>query len=380
MGRKFKPRVIVGLSGGVDSAVAALLLLEQGFEVRGLFMKNWEDDDTEVHCSAANDIADAKRVASDLAIPLHFANFARQYKDRVFAHFLDEHQAGRTPNPDVLCNNHVKFQAFPNYARRLGADFIATGHYARRVHGDADSLSLARGLDPNKDQSYFLHGLTQDQLRHSLFPLGGLTKPEVRAIAEEAGLHNFDRPDSTGICFIGERDFKEFLNRYLPIRHGPIIDVEGRTLGTHPGVAYFTLGQRHGLGIGGHAASNGKPWYVAEKRLKENALVVVQGNEQPLLYRDTLAAGNLHWVAGHAPRGQHTLSAKIRYRQADQSCLLVPGRTECEVHFASAQWAITPGQSVVLYSGDICLGGGTIERAWNRHEPGSTAADWQAHG
>ena len=303
MGRNSKSQVIVGLSGGVDSAVAALLLLEQGFEVRGLFMKNWEDDDTDVHCSAAEDIADAKRVASDLEIPLHFANFSRQYKELVFAHFLREHRAGRTPNPDILCNNHIKFQAFPNYAQRLGADYIATGHYARRLRGDAGSLSLGRGLDPDKDQSYFLHGLTQDQLSHSLFPLGGLIKPKVRALAEDAGLHNFDRPDSTGICFIGERDFKEFLNRYLPIRRGPILDLAGHTLGTHPGVAYFTLGQRHGLGIGGQASSNGKPWYVVEKRLAENALVVVEGHDHPLLLSDTLAASNLHWVAGHGPRG-----------------------------------------------------------------------------
>jgi len=378
MGRKSKSQVVVGLSGGVDSAVAALLLLDQGLEVHGLFMKNWEDDDTATRCTAEEDIADAKRVASELSIPLHFANFARRYKEEVFAHFLDEHKAGRTPNPDVLCNSLIKFRAFPDYAARLGADFIATGHYARRIQGQDGHLSLGRGCDSAKDQSYFLHGLTQEQLRRSLFPLGELRKSQVRRLAEAGGLHNFDRPDSTGICFIGERDFREFLNRYLPMQPGPIEDEKGRTLGEHSGIAFYTLGQRHGLGIGGQAGDNGAPWYVAEKRLTGNTLLVVQGHDHPLLFRDTLAARDLQWVSGRPPPNSMPVDVKIRYRQSDQRGLVIPGNTHCEVRFDSPQRAVTPGQSVVFYRSDVCLGGGIIDFAWNRQEP--RAPGQRVHG
>lgn len=351
-------QVTVGLSGGVDSAVAAMLLLEQGFEVHGLFMKNWEDDDTATRCTAEEDIAAAKRVAAELEIPLHFANFSHRYKDEVFAHFISEHRAGRTPNPDILCNIQIKFRAFPDHASRLGADLIATGHYARRISEDGNRMSLGRGADPDKDQSYFLHALTQDQLRRSLFPLGELGKSQVRRLAEEAGLPNFDRPDSTGICFIGERDFRDFLARYLPTQPGPINDEFGHTIGEHLGTAFYTLGQRHGLGIGGNAETSGEPWYVAEKRVDDNILIAVQGHEHPLLLKDTLGARELHWVSGHEPPGPIHLSAKIRYRQIDQPCLLIPGGDHCEVQFHRSQRAITPGQSVVFYRDDMCLGGG----------------------
>lgn len=380
MGANSESLVVVGLSGGVDSAVAALLLLEQGYAVHGLFMKNWEDDDTASHCSAAQDMADAKQVAADLNIPLHFANFSRDYKERVFARFLSEHRAGRTPNPDILCNNHIKFQAFPDYARRLGARYIATGHYARRLEGPDGMVRLGRAKDADKDQTYFLHGLSQAQLQGCLFPLGGFRKPDVRRMAEDAGLHNFDRRDSTGICFIGERNFRVFLQRYLPMKEGPILDVHGQLLGTHTGLACFTLGQRQGLGIGGRRSSAADAWYVAEKRLAENSLVVVQGRDHPLLFNDTLAAVDLHWLAGQGPTTVQGVSARIRHRQPDQRCRLMPDGNRCEVHFDSPQRAIAPGQSVVFYLGDVCIGGGTIERAWNRCGSKTRTSDARAYG
>jgi tRNA-specific 2-thiouridylase len=359
--------VIVGLSGGVDSSVAALLLLEQGYDVQGLFMKNWEDDDRDGVCGATVDLEDAKRVCLDLEIPLHKVNFAQRYRERVFAHFLAEYRGGRTPNPDVLCNREIKFRAFLDHARGLGADFIATGHYARTASSGNEDVRLLRGIDAQKDQSYFLYALDQAQLAPALFPLGGLEKPTVRDLARAAGLHTADRKDSTGICFIGERRFRTFLQRYLPVRPGPMLTPEGERIGEHLGLMYYTLGQRQGLGIGGRADGDGRPWFVADKRLGDNVLVVVQGGEHPLLRRDTLSSRELTWISRDAPAPGTRLSAKIRYRQTDQSCrILRLGRNRCVVGFEQPQRAVTPGQSIVFYDQAVCLGGGVIQTAWNR--------------
>ncbi|HYL25056.1 MAG TPA: tRNA 2-thiouridine(34) synthase MnmA [Burkholderiales bacterium] len=349
-------RVVVGMSGGVDSSVAALLLKRQGYDVVGLFMKNWEDDDTDEYCSTRQDLIDAAAAADVIGVELEAVNFAAEYKDRVFADFLREYSAGRTPNPDVLCNAEIKFRAFLDHAMRLGAAKIATGHYARVDTADGRHR-LLRGKDSGKDQSYFLHRLTQEQLARVMFPVGELKKTEVRHIALESGLPNHAKKDSTGICFIGERPFREFLNRYLPKVPGPMVDAEGRTVGEHIGLAFYTIGQRKGIGIGGA----GEAWYVAGKDLTANKLIVVQGHDHPLLLRRSLAADETSWVAGVAPteRSQHT--AKTRYRQADAPCTL--GRvleSEIRVDFATPQWAVTPGQSVVLYDGEACLGGGVI--------------------
>lgn len=350
-------RIIVGLSGGVDSAVAALRLIEQGHRVEGLFMKNWEDDDDDGYCAAAEDLAEAKRVAETLEIPLHKVNFAKEYWDRVFTYFLDEYRAGRTPNPDVLCNKEIKFKAFLEYAQRLGADAIATGHYARI---DAHA-NLLRGCDPLKDQSYFLNALTKKQLEKSVFPLGELCKTEVRRRAREAGLSNHQRKDSTGICFIGERRFREFLARFLPARPGPIKTPQGQRLGTHQGLMYYTLGQRQGLGVGGTPQSESSPWYVAQKHLTSNELIVVQGHDHPLLLSSGLLTKVPHWISGNPPASRFTCTIKTRYRQADEVCEVTLGPDHAHVSFSQPQRAITPGQFAVFYQGDICLGGAVIE-------------------
>jgi tRNA-specific 2-thiouridylase len=357
-------RVVVGLSGGVDSAVSAWLLKQQGFEVVGLFMKNWEDDDDSEYCSSNVDFVDAAAVADVVGIELEHVNFAAEYRERVFAEFLREYRAGRTPNPDVLCNAEIKFKAFLDHALRLGAQRIATGHYARvrqRVDG---GFELLKGLDAAKDQSYFLHRLDQGQLARTLFPVGELRKTEVRRIAAEIGLPNARKKDSTGICFIGERPFREFLNRYLSHEPGPIVDERGREIGRHVGLSFYTLGQRQGLGIGGLKSGGGAhaPWYVARKDLAHNRLVAVQGHDHPWLQSQRLHAVDTSWVAG-APPAPGTLAAKTRYRQTDAACRFSVAGGGFELGFDAPQWAVTPGQSAVLYDGEVCLGGGVIESA-----------------
>lgn len=367
-----KKRVVVGLSGGVDSAVTAYLLKQQGHEVIGIFMKNWEDDDDSEYCSSNIDFVDAASVADVLGIEIEHVNFAADYKDRVFAEFLREYQAGRTPNPDVLCNAEIKFKAFLDHAMRLGAEQIATGHYARvRFNQGTGRHELLKGLDPAKDQSYFLHRLNQQQLSKTLFPVGELRKTEVRRIAAEIGLPNARKKDSTGICFIGERPFREFLNRYISKEPGPIRDERGRVLGQHQGLSFYTLGQRQGLGIGGvkdkGAARGGgdhAPWFVARKDMVANTLWVVQGHDHPWLLSHALEADDTSWVAGEAPAAG-AYAAKSRYRQADAACTLAEGSTggTFRLAFPEAQWAVTPGQSAVLYDGEVCLGGGVISSA-----------------
>jgi tRNA-specific 2-thiouridylase len=393
-----KQRIVVGLSGGVDSAVTAHLLKEQGHEVVGIFMKNWEDDDDSEYCSSNIDFVDAASVADVLGIEIEHVNFAADYKDRVFAEFLREYQAGRTPNPDVLCNAEIKFKAFLDHAMRLGAEKIATGHYARvrRVPADPGAMpdghrhaspatasdgaresgwryELLKGLDPAKDQSYFLHRLNQQQLSKTMFPVGELRKTEVRRIADEIGLPNAKKKDSTGICFIGERPFREFLNRYISKEPGAIRDERGRRIGEHQGLSFYTLGQRQGLGIGGireRGAQRGggdhAPWFVARKDVENNTLWVVQGHDHPWLLSPVLEADDASWVAGDAP-APGAYAAKSRYRQADAGCTLSAGADAAgasfRLAFAQAQWAVTPGQSAVLYDGDVCLGGGVIARA-----------------
>ena len=353
-------RVVVGLSGGVDSAVAALLLKRAGHEVVGLFMKNWQDDDDDRYCSTRQDLIDAAAAADVIGIELEAVNFAAEYKDRVFAEFLREYRAGRTPNPDVLCNAEIKFKAFLDHALRLGAARIATGHYAQ-LRGARGCFELLRGADGSKDQSYFLHRLTQAQLARAVFPIGNIPKREVRRIAAEAGLPNHARKDSTGICFIGERPFREFLNRYLPKEPGPILTPQGMQLGTHIGLAYYTIGQRKGIGIGGTAGSDGKAWYVAQKDMRANALIVVQGHDHPLLLKPSLQACNASWISGAEPATGAVCTAKTRYRQADSGCTVTrSGNGELAVDFAQPHWGVTPGQSVVLYDGAVCLGGAII--------------------
>jgi tRNA-specific 2-thiouridylase len=348
-------RVVVGMSGGVDSSVAALLLKRQGWDVVGLFMKNWEDDDDEEYCSSRQDLIDAASVADIIGIPLEAVNFSAEYRDRVFSQFLSEYQAGRTPNPDVLCNAEIKFKAFLDHALGLGADWIATGHYAQ-VQEVEGRFRLLKAEDGTKDQSYFLYRLNQQQLSKTLFPLGTLYKREVRRIAQEAGLPNFEKKDSTGICFIGERPFREFLGRYVPETPGEIRTPEGRLVGHHKGLMFHTIGQRHGLGIGGP----GEPWFVAAKNMASNTLVVVQGHDHPALYRDRLTFGQASWVSCEAPHTHWVYAAKTRYRQPDAPCSLARVNGGGEVEFASPQWAVTPGQSVVVYESRVCLGGGII--------------------
>ncbi len=355
-----KPRVVIGLSGGVDSAVAALLLLQQGYPVEAVFMKNWDEDDSAEYCSAAADLADALAVADVLGIRLHKVNFSTEYWDRVFAHFLREYRAGRTPNPDVLCNSEIKFRAFHDYASGLGGRFIATGHYAR-VRTVADRVELRKGRDAGKDQSYFLHRVADDALRRSLFPLGELEKSAVRRLAREAGFPNHAKRDSTGICFIGERRFSEFLARYLPASPGDIVSVDGEILGTHQGLMCHTIGQRQGLGIGGTRSGTDEPWYVAGKDMNRNRLIVAQGAHHPALFCRELTAGDPHWI-GAAPEGfPFCARAKIRYRQTDQCCAVSrDGDGRLLVVFDAAQRAVTPGQAIVFYRDDLCLGGATI--------------------
>jgi tRNA-specific 2-thiouridylase len=370
-------RVVVGLSGGVDSAVSAWLLKEQGYEVIGLFMKNWEDDDDSEYCSSRQDWIDAASVADVLGIELEAVNFAAEYRERVFAEFLREYAVGRTPNPDVLCNAEIKFKAFLDHAMRLGADCIGTGHYARVRAVPDDSMpdgvrhELLRGLDATKDQSYFLHRLTQAQLSRTVFPVGELPKREVREIAERIGLPNHAKKDSTGICFIGERPFRAFLNRYLPTAPGPILDDEGHLLGEHVGLAFYTIGQRKGVGIGGQKSGSGEAWYVARKDMGANTLYVVQGHDHPWLSAASLQASDAHWIAG-APPAQLRQGAKTRYRQTDAACRLTPSpdRAGCfELAFDQPQWAVTPGQSAVLYHDEVCLGGGVIASAQGLQRP-----------
>lgn len=353
-------RVIVGMSGGVDSSVSVALLLEQGYQVEGLFMKNWEEDDGTEYCTALEDLADAQAVADKLGVHLHTANFSMEYWDRVFEHFLAEYQAGRTPNPDILCNKEVKFKAFLDYALTLGADFIATGHYARRGESQNGFAPLLRGLDNNKDQSYFLHAVAGDKIAKTLFPVGELEKPQVRAIAEKYDLITAKKKDSTGICFIGERKFKDFLQTYLPAQKGDIYSDDGIRLGTHDGLMYYTIGQRGGIGIGGVKNRPDEPWFVLHKDLENNRLIVGQGHDHPYLQSTELTACKLDWVVNPPPNGAK-LTAKTRYRQPDQTCQILHEGDQVRVIFDQPQRAVTLGQSVVLYDGEVCLGGGVID-------------------
>ena len=357
-----RKRVIIGLSGGVDSAVAALLLKQQGHAVEGLFMKNWEEDDAAGYCAAAEDLAEAERVAGQLDIPLHRVNFASEYWDRVFEHFLAEYRAGRTPNPDILCNSEIKFRAFLDHARDLGADAIATGHYARVLH-DEHGPHLYLAKDADKDQTYFLHALTREQLAPALFPLADLPKRQVRELARQQGFTNAERKDSTGICFIGERRFSDFLARWVPREPGPIETPEGQEIGRHQGLAYYTIGQRQGLGIGGVAGFDEVPWFVAAKDLDSNRLIVVQGHDHPLLLTRELGAAKPHWISA-TPPGDAPIrcQARLRHRQALQEAEIIEyDERSCRVRFDQPQRAATPGQSIVFYQGQECLGGAVIE-------------------
>ncbi|OBX80696.1 tRNA 2-thiouridine(34) synthase MnmA [Moraxella atlantae] len=362
-------RVIVGMSGGVDSSVSALLLKQAGFAVEGLFMKNWEEDDGTEYCTALTDLADAQAVADRIGIKLHTANFAAEYWDKVFEHFLAEYGAGRTPNPDILCNKEIKFRAFLDYAMTLGADYIATGHYARRSFVNADGkANLLRGLDDNKDQSYFLHAVGGDKLAKTLFPVGELPKPQVRAIAEQYQLATAHKKDSTGICFIGERRFKDFLQQYLPAKPGDIYTDDGTRIGRHDGLMYYTLGQRGGIGIGGVKDRDEAAWFVLEKDLANNRLIVGQGHDHPRLQSKSLVAYQVDWVVAPPPQVFDTdglrCTAKTRYRQPDQACTLYADNADASrvrVVFDAPQRAVTPGQSCVLYADAVCLGGGVIE-------------------
>lgn len=367
-------RVVVGMSGGVDSSVTALLLKQAGYDVVGIFMKNWDDTDEFGHCTAEEDSEDVRRVCDQIGIPYYTVNFEKQYFDKVFTYFLDEYKRGRTPNPDVMCNREIKFGDFLQRALELGADYLATGHYAR-VERDADGVTkLLRGVDSNKDQTYFLSSLNQRQLEKAMFPIGHLPKPEVRRIAEEAGLYTAKKKDSTGVCFIGERNFKEFLSGYLPARSGDMIDIRsGEKKGRHDGLMYYTLGQRQGLGIGG--SGTGEPWFVADKDLESNVLYVVQGEQHASLYSESLSASGFNWISPSLPEAPFHCTAKFRYRQQDQGVTVTMRKDgTADIVFDKPQKAVTPGQAVVLYDGDVCLGGGTIDVV---HKVDSAAFDAQ---
>ncbi len=361
-----KQKVIIGLSGGVDSAVAAKILLDQGWQVEALFMKNWEEDDSDEYCSAADDLKDAQAVADMLNIRLHKVNFSAEYWDRVFEYFLAEYRSGRTPNPDVLCNREIKFKAFLDYAMGLGADYIATGHYARKQVAADGSVKLCLSQDDSKDQTYFLYMLNQHQLSHALFPLSDIPKEEVRSIAQNAGFPNHAKKDSTGVCFIGERKFSDFLSKFLPSTPGPMQTPDGEYIGEHQGLMYYTLGQRKGLGIGGRADTEEIPWFVVEKDIETNTLLVAQGHDHPMLMKQGLYANQLHWISGKPPIDiPMACHARIRHRQQLQQCEIISLQEDtCQVRFGTPQRAITPGQSIVFYNNDICLGGGVIDQAY----------------
>ncbi len=358
-------KIIVGMSGGVDSSVSAYLLQQQGYRVEGLFMKNWEEDDTAEYCSASVDLADAQQVCERLGIPLHTVNFSGEYWDQVFEYFLHEYRIGRTPNPDVMCNREIKFKAFLDHAQGLGARRIATGHYVR-LRQRGEYFELLRGLDANKDQSYFLYALDQHQIGHALFPVGELDKAEVRAIARQQGFSVAAKKDSTGICFIGERKFRDFLERFLPAQPGEIVTLDGRVLGEHGGLMYYTLGQRQGLGIGGIEDAGEEPWYVVDKDLERNRLIVAQGHDHPALFHRRCRITRLHWIARQIDTPGFTCSARIRYRQRDSACrLLAIDGESAVVEFEQPQRAITPGQALVFYDRELCLGGGVIDAAFD---------------
>ncbi|TJY43521.1 tRNA 2-thiouridine(34) synthase MnmA [Cohnella pontilimi] len=365
-----KVRVVVGMSGGVDSSVTALLLKRQGFDVIGVFMKNWDDTDENGVCTAEEDAEDVRRVCDEIGIPYYTVNFEEEYYNKVFEYFLEEYRRGRTPNPDVMCNREIKFGEFLQKALDLGADMVAMGHYARVELKDGE-YRLLRGVDGNKDQTYFLHQLDQAQLSRAMFPIGHLPKPEVRRIAEEAGLATAKKKDSTGVCFIGERNFKQFLSQYLPAKPGDMVDIEsGEVKGRHDGLMYYTLGQRQGLGIGG--SGSGEPWFVADKDLERNILYVVQGDHHPSLYSVGLTATGVNWISPSQPDQPLRCTAKFRYRQPDQGVTLTPlGNGEYRVDFDQPQKAVTPGQAVVFYDGDVCLGGGTIDKV-HKLEPAAS--------
>lgn len=352
-------RVVVGISGGVDSSVTALLLKQAGYEVHGVFMKNWEETFSPGYCTAEDDVFDAKDVCESIDIPLHTVNFVEQYQQRVFQYFLAEYRAGRTPNPDVLCNREIKFSELANYAKQLGSDYVATGHYCKRIN-IAGKAALYKAVDQNKDQTYFLNAISQAQLQAAVFPLGGIEKPKVREIAKKHDLITYDKKDSTGICFIGERKFREFLQHYLPAQPGKIITNTGQIIGEHTGLMYYTIGQRQGLGIGGLKDFDEVPWFVSDKNLADNTLVVVQGTHHPDLFNEQLICGQLNWLR-RKPQSGETLTAKIRYRQAEQPCVITWQNDFLHVKFSDQQRAITLGQYIVFYDGDECLGGGVIE-------------------
>lgn len=362
MKRPEDTRVVVGMSGGVDSSVTAYLLKQQGYDVIGIFMKNWDDTDEFGHCTAEDDFQDVRRVCEQIGIPYYTVNFEKEYMEKVFQYFLDEYKRGRTPNPDVMCNREIKFGELLDKVMDLGADYIATGHYARVEFRDG-AYRLLRGVDSNKDQSYFLNALDQHQLSKTMFPLGSLTKPQVREIAEKAGLATAKKKDSTGICFIGERNFREFLQNYLPAKPGDIETVDGEVIGRHDGLMYYTLGQRQGLGIGGGHGKTGEPWFVVDKDLERNVLIVAEGAGHPRLYSTRLIATDVNWISGKEPASSFTCTAKFRYRQPDQGVTVhLREDSTVEVVFDQPQKAVTPGQAVVFYNGEECLGGGTIDR------------------
>ncbi len=354
-------RVVVGMSGGVDSSVAAYLLKDQGYEVQCVFMKNWEDEDDEFYCSSEEDYSDAVQVCDLLDLPIHSVNFSKEYRENVFKYFLEEYKSGRTPNPDVLCNKEIKFKFFMEYAVKLGAETIATGHYAK-IAKINNNFYLYKGIDKNKDQSYFLYLLGQKELSKTLFPIGEMKKLEVRELAKKMNLPNSDKKDSTGICFIGERDFKKFLQQYLPAQPGDIVTTEGKIVGQHDGLMYYTLGQRKGIGIGGGYGTTEEPWYVVKKEMKNNYLIVGQGHDHPGLYNKNSKAGQLHWITSEPSKIPFECTAKIRYRQKDQNCIITAiDNGIANINFSENQFAPTPGQSIVFYDGEQCLGGGIIE-------------------